>query len=1143
MVLPKAVAQAGRMEGLVLATEGQQYGCAAWQVQVGHGKVAQMDHTGLRKADMKATWEPEKANMQKLMAQKELVLQDPSPLKAGELCASLCMNGLADEGVRLALELVRRFPDQVPYLLVAVYVLTTFVARYDIAAVMLRKVLALEPDNAVARIHYAKVLVVLGDLAQGSAQLADVIRRYPDRREEATLQISETFLRMGYPQEALEVMLFTIRQSVPTAQMFNLIGCALGCLNRSEEAIPWYEQGAVLDPADKGIRLGHALALLKSGHYGKGWELFARRDPKLSQLTQWFAKFPPLQRGEDVAGRTVLLYQEQGLGDTLQFIRFVPVLVARGAQVTVAVGDMLAKLLRQSYPDLTVRVLTQFQLDETFDYSLPIPNLPYVTGMERAEDIPATVPYLRADPQDVARFADLLPPERPRIGLVWSGERRQTGEDVMADQLRSLTLATVAAALTPVNATLVSLQYGAPREDLAAWQGQAIFDPMDHVRDMADTAALMENLDLIISVDTSPLHLAGALGRPVWQISRWDACWRWGDAGHRTPWYPTMRIFRPQERAFGPILAEVGAALRAWVAAWPEAPHDLAIPPAPAPATLPSLLPDPATLAAKAGAASASGAAHKPAEAEGEGVPVLPEGMTVQALWNAREDLLKNPTPQKLNDLAVMLFELRQYVAGERLVRDVLAICGDDVPLLLASVSLLNTYTAQHNLVAALLRKILLLQPQMTELKMYLANTLIIKGDLAGGLQIFSDIMQNHPELRLFTCEHISLALQDAGYLEQAYQVLDHWFRNSQETTPALFNNMGCVLQRLNRSEEALAWYKKAIESQPDNAAIRLGYALTLFKAGYFWEGVAYHEGRALGLHDPAAWYHQLPLLRRGDAVAGKSIIVCQEQGFGDSLQFVRFVPLMVAQGAKVTVVVPLNLLKLFTQSLPMATIVEDAHFARQNGYDYRVPLPDLPFVMGLKRREDIPASIPYLKADPQDVARFAARMPAKRPRIGLVWAGGKRQKASDLVVNQRRSTELANVAPALTPVDAELINLQHGPARDELAEWHGQPILDFMADVHTMADTAAVIENLDLVISVDTSVLHLAGALGKPVWMISRRDACWRWGDTGETSPWYPTLRIFRAQERSFAPVLAEVGAALRQWVATWHPGKGALD
>ena len=189
--------------------------------------------------------------------------------------------------------------------------------------------------------------------------------------------------------------------------------------------------------------------------------------------------------------------------------------------------------------------------------------------MQDTADIADTVPYLCADPQDVARFAALLPAAGPRIGLVWSGDRRTSAQDVMANQLRSSTLPVMAGALTPVNATLVSLQLGSPREDMAEWHGQPVCDLMDSVTDMADTAAIIASLDLVISVDTSVLHLAGALGKPVWLLSRWDACWRWLDSGETTAWYPTMRIFRPQERSFAPVLRQMGEALQTWVATWP----------------------------------------------------------------------------------------------------------------------------------------------------------------------------------------------------------------------------------------------------------------------------------------------------------------------------------------------------------------------------------------------------------------------------------------------------------------------------------------------------------------------------------------------------------------------------------------------
>ena len=517
---------------------------------------------------MKATWEPEKANMQKLLAQRDAVLQNPTPASVGALCVQMCTSCLPEEGVTLALEMVRRNPDNAQYLLIAAFVLTNHVFRYDIAVALLRKIVHLEPDNPIVKTMLAQALIVNGDLPAGSALFAEIIKHYPEQRLLASIQITQTFLKMGYADEALQILLFVVKQETSNPTLLSMVGCALGCLNRAEEAIPWYREALRLAPEDEGILLGYSLILLKARHYEQGWRLFAQRRNKLTSVTKWFAQFTQLQPRDAIAGKRVLLYQEQGLGDSLQFIRFAPVLQERGARVTVAVDGSLVRLLRMSYPELEVRDVSAFTLGEEYDYALPIPSLPYVTHMQTDADIPGTVPYLRADPHDVQRFAALLPAGRPRIGLVWSGGRRFSAEDVMADRLRSTTLAVMGGALTPVDATLISLQFGEPRVDLAQWQGQPVLDLMDHVHDMADTVALIENLDLVISVDTSVLHLAGALGKPVWMLSRKDACWRWGDAGETSAWYPSLRIFRPQECSFVPTLERMRQALQAWVAAW-----------------------------------------------------------------------------------------------------------------------------------------------------------------------------------------------------------------------------------------------------------------------------------------------------------------------------------------------------------------------------------------------------------------------------------------------------------------------------------------------------------------------------------------------------------------------------------------------
>lgn len=521
----------------------------------------------------------------------------------------------------------------------------------------------------------------------------------------------------------------------------------------------------------------------------------------------------------------------------------------------------------------------------------------------------------------------------------------------------------------------------------------------------------------------------------------------------------------------------------------------------------------------------------------------LPKGMTVEGLAQARQALLQNPTPQGLLALAQQIFEVQQYVAGERLVIDVMAAHQDNLQLLLVGADLLATYTMRYDIVVAILAKALVVMPHMSELKVFLASALVAKGDVAGGLGVFAEVMRDHPEHEQNACEHLVAALLEAGFAQASYGVLEAWMRDNKPVSAALLNNMGCVLQRLNRSEEALPWYRQALERDPQNRNVIQGYALALFKAGRFAEGLPYYRQREGMAEDTLSGYLSLPRLQKGDSLSGKNIVLYQEQGLGDALQFARYLPLLVSGGARVTLVVSAALARLFSLSFPYVRVVTYSDVVPQGEYDACLAMPDLPFVMGLEKPADILATVPYLQTDAADVARFAALLPAVRPRIGLVWAGGQRTKPSDVLTDQRRSTTAEQMLRALTPVKAALVNLQLGPRREELAAWRGQPVCDLMDRAGDMADTAALIEGLDLVISVDTSVVHLAGALGKPVWLLSRWDGCWRWGDAGETSPWYPTMRIFRSDERSFGHVLAQMGEALEEWVATWRPGKGAQD
>jgi Flp pilus assembly protein TadD len=338
-------------------------------------------------------------------------------------------------------------------------------------------------------------------------------------------------------------------------------GTVLHILGRLEEAIATFQRAAALNPAHPTVRFNESLARLTLGDYAEGWKLYESRwgtalHPPRHDFTQ------PQWRGE--AGprdRTILLHAEQGLGDTLQFCRYVP-LVAKQARVVLEVPATLRRLMA-SLPGNKM-VIAEGEALPAFDLHCPLLSLPLAFGTGLAT-IPADTPYLRADPALSASWRQRLAAlPGLKIGLAWAGESGSRITDARArDRRRSIPLARLAPLGSLSNISLVSLQKGSAALQTADQpDGLTIHDWTEYLEDFADTAALVAELDLVISVDTSVAHLAGALGKPVWVLNRFDACWRWLRGRTDTPWYPTAWLFRqPTLGDWDSVVRDVVAAL------------------------------------------------------------------------------------------------------------------------------------------------------------------------------------------------------------------------------------------------------------------------------------------------------------------------------------------------------------------------------------------------------------------------------------------------------------------------------------------------------------------------------------------------------------------------------------------------------
>lgn len=379
---------------------------------------------------------------------------------------------------------------------------------------------------------------------------------------------------------------------------------------------------------------------------------------------------------------------------------------------------------------------------------------------------------------------------------------------------------------------------------------------------------------------------------------------------------------------------------------------------------------------------------------------------------------------------------------------------------------------------------------------------------------------------------NLGVVQQDAGKREEAEQSLRQALALRPDYAVA-WNNLGGVLMDSLRIEEARSAYLSALAIAPDYPQAHFNLGLLLLTEGNFAQGWPEYEQRLLRKEVAHLYAGYTTPPWRGESLQGKTILLHAEQGMGDTLQFIRFAPLVARQAQRVVVECQPGLKRLLTTVAGVDTVC--AKGEPLPPHDMRCPMMSLPYRLGVNTLADIPADIPYLSAEPQAIAFWEERLRHLTGlKVGLVWAGDPRKSDPDSNrIDQRRSLNLQAFEPLFELPGVSYVSLQKGGASAQAHAYSNQ-VVDWMSEVGDFADTAALVSGLDLVIAVDTSVAHLAGALGKKVWLLSRFDGCWRWMQERSDSPWYPSLTLFRQTAPGpWDSVIAEVRQSLAAWLA----------
>jgi hypothetical protein len=344
------------------------------------------------------------------------------------------------------------------------------------------------------------------------------------------------------------------------AAHFNL-GTVLAGLNRHAEAVAEYEQTLDSDPGYPDAVWNRSLSLLALGRFREGWSGYESRWTRAAALKLPNADLPVWTGAPGIEGQAVLIQHEQGYGDAIQMMRLVTRLEASGLRCVIQTPPALSALFARSFPNADVVPLGDCPPDVAC--RIPVMSLPLALRLFSESDIPAAVRYLVADEQKAAQWTARLgaggaAPGSPRVGLVWRGLDTHAN-----DHNRSLALDALSALLRRPGIQFVTLQKGVTPDESRQLEGHDNVLVVDEaLESFDDTAAVVAALDLVISVDSAPAHLAAALGRPTWVLLPFSADWRWGLARDDSPWYPTARLFRQQSVGdWSAVIATVAAAL------------------------------------------------------------------------------------------------------------------------------------------------------------------------------------------------------------------------------------------------------------------------------------------------------------------------------------------------------------------------------------------------------------------------------------------------------------------------------------------------------------------------------------------------------------------------------------------------------
>jgi Flp pilus assembly protein TadD/ADP-heptose:LPS heptosyltransferase len=909
-----------------------------------------------------------------------------------------------------------------------------------------QQALSLSPDEPGLLCNLGTTLQQLERDDEAIHYLNQALSKRPDFAE-AYNTLGVILHKKGDFQQASEALQEAIKLKPDYADPHSNLGNILMEVGDVNLGLAHYRQAIALCPNHADAHNNFAHALLLCGHYPQGWQEYEwRRRCEIPFLPHAQPATAMWDGGALAPGETLLLVSEQGLGDTLQFLRYLQPLRALGVQVRLCAPTKLHGLIRAAAldPDPLSPEAGNAYRDGPW---LPLLSLPGLLGVTPHNPL-VVDPYLRIPPEAIPPWRSLLASEgQPLIGLHWQGNPKQ---ETGGSRGRSLPLEAFAPLAAEGGIALVSLQKGPGSEQLEACSFRHRFVPaqkqVDQTWDFLDTAAIVACCDLVITSDSALAHLSAGLGHPTWLLLKDRPDWRWGLEGDSTFWYPSMRLFRQRQRGdWQEVIRRVSEELSALrdlqamlaLAATPSAPGTYSTPGAPPPAA-------------------------------------------DSVLWEVAR-----------------LIEAGELDPAERLCREGIDRSPAD-PRLLTKLAVICGRRGRWQELEAWVQRSLALHPEQAEAH-----------------------------------NALGLAQRQAGHLDAAI-VSYRTALALQPTFAAAHNNLGIALQERGDLAAAAESYTQAITLRTDFAEAHTNLAMLLLLQGEYGRGWQEYEWRHA--RSQPSWgllaKPRSPRWDGGPVGPGEELLLLAEQGLGDTVQFMRYALPLQQRGIAVRLSAPANLHSLIRScgldAAPLTPAQAEADWTGK-----WLPLLSLPGLLGVSPATPL-ITAPHLRPEAERMERWQALLRnERRPIVALAWQGNPSPEETTL---RGRPLPLETLRALAERSEGTFLSLQKGFGSEQLEGCSFRHRFvraqDAIDEAWDFRDAAALLACCDQVITTDTVVAHLAGGLGLPAWLLLHHFPDWRWGLEGDSTFWYPSLRLFRQRRPGDWPELvARVAEALGQW------------